>query len=122
LSSAISPKFTQDRRAALENLIFQELYRRGHHFAYYSDPDCEVDFVVHQNKQVTDLIQVSFSLLDPATRKRELKAMARAAQALHCKNLMIITWDEEGVETIDGYSVKLVLAWKWLIAENVKLR
>ena len=117
-SAAVSPKFTEDRGAALENLVFQELYRRGSDFAYYSTSDCEIDFVIHSNRQVTHLIQVTLSLEDPTTRKREIKALIKASNHLHCKNLMIITWDEESKEEIDGVSIDLIPIWRWLLEEE----
>lgn len=115
LSCAISPKFTQDRGMALENLVFQELHRRNSSFSYYATPDFEVDFVVHSQKQVTALIQVAFSLEDGVTKKRETKALLKAAKDLKCQNLIIITWDEEGSEEIDNYKIMVIPIWKWLL-------
>lgn len=115
LSAAISPKFTQDRGAALENLVFQELSRRGSNFAYYSTSDFEVDFVIHQQKQVTSLIQVALTLEDPLTRKREIKALTKAAEHLNCRNLTILTWEEESVEETAVGKIDIIPVWKWLL-------
>ncbi|MGD0665094.1 MAG: ATP-binding protein [Rhabdochlamydiaceae bacterium] len=116
LTSAISPKFTEDRGAALENLVFQELMRRAADTAYYGAPDCEIDFVILANRKVTSLIQVAFSMEDPTTRKREIKALIKAAGDLRCKSLSIITWEEEGIEEIDGYKIEIIPIWKWLLS------
>jgi hypothetical protein len=115
LSASINPKFTQDRGAALENLVFQELHRRGVDFAYSTTADCEVDFVIHKNRQVSSLIQVALSLEDPSTRKRELKALLKTAEHLRCKNLILITWDEESSEDVDGFTIAVIPIWKWLL-------
>jgi len=115
LSAAVSPKFTQDRGAALENLVFQELYRRGHEVAYYSAADYEIDFVIHNNKKVDSLIQVAFSMEDPTTRKREIKALINGAKDLRCKSLIIISWEEEATEEIDGLKIEIIPIWKWLL-------
>ena len=115
LSSAISPKFSQDRGAALENLVFQELSRRGGEFSYYATPDCEVDFVLHRQKQITALLQACMSLADPSTQKREVKALLKAAEQMHCKELVIITWEEETSLEIDGYTIRVIPIWKWLL-------
>ena len=117
LSAAISPKFTEDRGAALENVVFQELQRRGSSFGYYSTPDCEVDFVVHKDKEVIALIQVSASIQDLTTQKREYKALIKAASHLKCKNLLILTWEEEKEDKIEGLTIKIVPIWKWLLTE-----
>jgi hypothetical protein len=119
LSSAISPKFTQDRGAALENLVFQELHRRGNEFAYYALPECEIDFVLHKNRLVVSLIQVAVSLDTLDTRKREMKALIKGAEHLRCNDLMIITWDEEGIEEIDAHKIKIIPIWKWILQIDI---
>jgi uncharacterized protein len=118
LSSAISPKFTQDRGAALENLVFQELHRREWQVGYYAADDCEVDFVVYKNREVESLIQVTVSLEDPEVKKRELKGLIKAAENLRCKQLLLITWDEEGIEEDGGRKVQVVPIWKWLLLKG----
>lgn len=115
LSAAISPKFTQDRGMALENLVFQELHRRNLDFSYYAATDCEVDFVLHRQKQVSSLIQVALTIEDSNTRKREIKALIKAASDLKCRSLIIITWEEEGSEEIDGHKITIIPIWKWLL-------
>lgn len=116
LSASISPKFTEDRGAALENLVFQELHRRNSTISYYNTNDCEVDFVLQEEREVTALIQVAFSLHDPEIRKREIKALLKASSTLRCSNLLLITWEEEGVEKINGCEIKIVPIWRWLLA------
>lgn len=115
LSSAVSPKFTKDRGAALENLVFQELNRRGVSFSYYAGSDFEVDFVIYSQKKVISLLQVALTLDDPDTRKREIKALLKASEQLRCNHLAIITWDEESSEEIDGNKVMIIPIWKWLL-------
>jgi predicted AAA+ superfamily ATPase len=115
LSAAVSPKFNQDRGAALENLVFQELYRRGYELAYYPAPDYEIDFVTHKNKKVDSLIQVVFSMEDPTTRNREIKSLIKGSKDLRCKNLTIISWEEEATEEIDGSKIEIIPVWKWLL-------
>jgi uncharacterized protein len=115
LSAAISPKFTQDREAALENLVFQELQRRGSSIGYYSAADYEVDFVIHKDREVVPLIQVTLSLEAPEVRKREIKALVKAAESLRCQKLLLITLDEEGKEEAGGHQIELIPTWKWLL-------
>ena len=115
LSASMSPTFTKDLGVTLENLVFQELYRRKTPFSYYATPDSEIDFVLHNEKQVTMLIQVAWTLENHQTRKRELKALLKASEALKCENLCIITWEEEGSEKHDEHVVSIVPIWKWLL-------
>jgi hypothetical protein len=62
LTSALSTKVTDDRGARLENLVFQELRRRGHDIFTWSQPDGEVDFAIREGRRVVRLIQVCAAL------------------------------------------------------------
>jgi len=114
-SAAVNPKFTQNQGTSLENLVFQEIYRREEGFSYFATPDCEVDFVLHQEKKVTCLIQVSWSIADPDTRKREVKALVTASKQLRCKDLFIITYEEEESLEVEDMKIEVIPIWKWLL-------
>ena len=114
LSRAISPKFTSDQGAALENLVFQELTRRQLDCTYFLDSDFEVDFVIKSGQEVSELIQACYSLENLETKAREIKALVRASKHTKCKNLKIITWDEQGTDKIDGTIIQIEPIWKWL--------
>lgn len=118
LSASINPNFIQDRGALLENLVFQELRRQGNDFGYYSSPDYEIDFVLHKDKKVGALIQAAYHLDEDETKKREIKALLKGSEQLHCKKLMIITWDREGVEEIEGRQIEIIPIWKWLLMDT----
>ncbi|MEO2151727.1 MAG: ATP-binding protein, partial [Thermococcus sp.] len=51
---------------------------------------------------------------EPQTRERELRALLRASMALNCRNLTVVTWEEEGIEEIRGKKVRFVPLWRWL--------
>jgi predicted AAA+ superfamily ATPase len=42
------------------------------------------------------------------------------AKATGCNNLMILTWDFEGNETIKGKDIFLPI-WKWLLSWHMRL-
>ncbi len=115
LTFAINPKFGDDKRAAIENLVFQQLHRRSEKFSYYGSTKDEVTFVLHTQKQVEELIHVVWALQDVSERKRHIRAVVKAAKALKCKNASIITWDEEGVEKLEDLTIKIIPLWKWLL-------
>lgn len=80
----------------LENQVFVELLRRGYIpgqtlFYYRTRNDKEIDFVTRKGAKVEQLIQVCYDMISEKTRKRELDALAEAAEELHCDNLLIIT-------------------------------
>ncbi len=43
------------------------------------------------------------------------KALLKCAEHLRCKELCIITWDEECIEESDGLEIKVVPIGKWLL-------
>ncbi|MGC8516481.1 MAG: ATP-binding protein [Candidatus Acidifodinimicrobium sp.] len=106
---------SDDKAKQLENQVFIELIRRGNKVSYYTDGKSEIDFVVSDNKKVNELIQVSLSLKDPSTYERETKSMIDAAKKLRCKNLIIITENEERSIKVKGKTIKVVPAWKWML-------
>lgn len=84
----------------LENQVFVELLRRGYIpgqtlFYYRTRNDKEIDFVTRKGAKVEQLIQVCYDMTSEKTRKRELDALAEAAEELHCDNLLIITNSQE---------------------------
>lgn len=62
---------TSNRGHVTENMVFLELVRRGYDVSIGTLPNAEIDFVA-QNSTDLYYIQVSETVLDPATLKREL--------------------------------------------------
>jgi len=49
------------------------------------------------------------------TRRREIAGLLEASKVTECDNLLIITNDEEAVWNVDGKTIKVTPAWKWLL-------
>ena len=100
----------------LENIIALHLFRSyGHDTTcervfFYNDK-YEVDFYIPDDELA---IQVSYSLRDEETRKREVEALQKLPRRLPCRRRIIVTYDEE--ETIDDAfgTIEVTAAWKWL--------
>jgi hypothetical protein len=87
----------------LENVVFGKLIRQGlvpnkDIFYYKTKSGKEVDFLIKNGIKIEKLIQVSLSLDDAKTKKREIASLLEASKELKCDNLEIITLDEEGFE------------------------
>ena len=101
----------KDLAMDVENAVFLELVRRhslkpGVEITYWKDEaGREVDFVVSENGKARELIQVCLRLDDEKTRKREFLALLHASKRLDCKNLKVITLEEEGVEDVSLYGM-----------------
>ena len=101
----------------LENQVFTELLRRGYNtertlFYYRSRNDKEIDFVIRDDFHIKQLIQVSYTLTNAKTEKREVDALVEAAGELHCSNLLIVTADEERTIEKNGYTIKVIPIYK----------
>ncbi len=96
----------------LENLVFIELYRKYQNNFFFYKKKYEVDFFIPEK---AELVQVSYSLQHPETRKRELRALTAATGDVDVKTRLILTNDEEFVLEEGGMSVKVLPVWKWML-------
>lgn len=117
----------ENRGLMLENLVFVELFRRGHSVNYYADVHgkYEVDFVVGSNKPSGDitLIQVCTDLSRPQTRERELRGLVQAAKAfrdLPDEKLLVLTMDEREPQQFAGHDITCKPVWEWLLDKTDK--
>ena len=77
-----------------------------------------MDFLLRKGKSVTILIQVSYINNKMEIKEREIKNLLSASKELYCSNLLIITWDYEAEEKINGKKIKFIPLWKWLLNLN----
>lgn len=84
----------------------------------------EVDFVIKEGLKIKEAIQVALSLSDPRVKEREIQGQGEAREELRANRLIILTEDEEGIETFQGVKIEVVPMWKWLLAgaENEALQ
>lgn len=110
-----------------ENLVAVALKRReltgeAEFFYYKNKLGYEVDFVVKQGLNITDLIQVCYDVGAERTKNREVRALLHGARELHCRNLTVITGDYEGMESVEWYGLKenirYVPLYKWLLGAD----
>jgi predicted AAA+ superfamily ATPase len=95
----------------LENQNYIELRRRGE-TPYFLKRKTEVDFYIPEKQQ---LIQVSYSISDPETAKREIKGLHDAMKELKITKSWIITHDESKEIEIDEGIIQVIPAWQWLL-------
>lgn len=117
---AKSFELSENRGRLLENLVFIELIRRGYNtqqtlFYYRTRNDKEIDFVCRNMHKIETLIQVCYDLQNIKTYKRELSALIEASGELNCKNLLLLTWDDENMVEENNFSIVIQPVWKWLL-------
>ena len=118
IDTGILGLFLIDKDAMLlENLVAIQLFRLyGHDIdngrVFFYNDGYEVDFYIPDDELA---IQVSYSLRDEETRKRETEALGKLPNRLPCRRRLILTYDEE--ETIsDKYgTIEVMPVWKWLL-------
>lgn len=108
---------SEDNGKLLENAVFLHLRRTllpQESIHYYKEKK-ECDFLITDQMQVTQLIQVSWDIHDQETRQREIDGLLEASAATGCPNLIIITFDEEGEIIEQGQQIQIIPVWKWTI-------
>jgi predicted AAA+ superfamily ATPase len=112
---AVGFKFSENMGKLLENVVFEQLMRKGFEFYYWkSRKGNEVDFLVKQHNKITDALQVTYSL-SPENLVRETAGLDALKEQLGEINKIILTYDEEKeVETVAG-RIKVMPVWKWLL-------
>ena len=103
----------------LENLVFIELKRRNKEIYYYkSRNDKEVDFLVKKGPTIKELIQVSYTLSDEPTRKREFAALKAAVDELASDSpirTLVLTMDKTETVQWKNITIDIVNIIDWLL-------
>ena len=97
----------------LENIVAITLRRKyGDGSYFWNSKNTEVDFVVPEEKLA---VQVSYSMADADTFKRETDAMIKLDSVLSISKMIVVTMEEESFVEKDGYHIEFVPLWKWLL-------
>jgi predicted AAA+ superfamily ATPase len=96
----------------LENEVAITLKKKYQEDLYYYNKNIEVDFFIPKERRA---IQVSYSIADPSTRQREVRALLKLSEIYLPDKLEIVTWDEETTINEGGLIIRTVPVWKWLL-------
>jgi predicted AAA+ superfamily ATPase len=116
-------RFSEDRGALYENLVAialkkEEIAGRISLFSWKSSQNEEVDFVVKEGLHISQLIQVCTDISHPKTLKREMRALIKASQELHCDDLLLLNDTVDRMETFKWQDaerpIRLMPLWQWL--------
>jgi uncharacterized protein len=108
----------------LENVVYIELLRRAANYfrdIYFYKPSSqakEVDFVISEQSNVIELIQVAYDISSEKVYARETSALVKAAADLHCDNLTLITFAPTREVEIEGKHVHIRSAIDWLLEQK----
>ena len=127
LCNSLGFRFSENIGRLAENIVFLALKRKQIldpqvELFYWKDPQHrEVDFVIKHGLKVTSMIQVCWDIRDEKTKNRELRSLHKGMKDLKITDAIIITDQAEGEEKLNGYTVKMVPLWRWLLAEEQNL-
>lgn len=100
----------------LENIVACKLIRKYRNTpeetqVYYYNKNVEIDFCIPSAKMA---IQVSYSLGDDATYRRETGALEKFLNVYPDFTAIVITRDNEQTIDINGHHINVMPIWKWL--------
>jgi predicted AAA+ superfamily ATPase len=116
LVNAIGFAFSANTGQLLENLVFLALRRKTSEIYYCTTPaGYEVDFYIPELRQ---LIQVTHSLDQPATREREVRALVDGMRSIHeAKGLILADANLPTIE-VDGLNLEIRSLAEWLLENS----
>lgn len=102
--------------ALLENLCAIHLHKKYGDKLYFYNKNIEVDFLIVDEGYA---VQVSYSIYGDGKQEtfdRETKALVQLDKYLSLNRMIIVTYDEEGVVTLDnGKQIEVIPVWKWML-------
>ncbi|MEW6584348.1 MAG: ATP-binding protein [Nitrospirota bacterium] len=117
LLNAVNFRFSDDRGKAIEQAVFLELRRRGEDI-YFFRGRYECDFVVKEGNNVSEVIQVSQTLADEKTKKREMRGIVDACKEFRLKRGIIITNDTSQDFEVEKINIRAVPLYYWLLTDK----
>ncbi|GAB4202763.1 MAG: ATP-binding protein [Bacteroidia bacterium] len=101
----------------LENTLRQFFLQHEYHLFFFKD-NKEVDFVCFDKKNKPHLFQVSYSLHDADTKKREIDALLHAARIFKVKEAYILTMEDEEEITVNKLKIHIMPAYKYILQNS----
>jgi len=117
LARANSLSFSSDEGRMLENAVFLSLRRQGRELYYFKEEKGECDFLLRQKGQISAAVQACREL-DEGNREREIGGLVLAMKKFKLGEGTIVTLKQEDRLEVEGKRIKVVPAWKWLLAGN----
>lgn len=109
--------FSENKGRRLENLVFLQLKRKNAE-VYYHFEKKECDFVIKEHLDITKAIQVTLTIHDPQTKKRELDGLLDAMKTYNLHEGLLLTLEDEDRVEINGKTITVKPVWKWLFEES----
>jgi len=114
LHTANSFKISHDLGRIAENAVYNHLAKDSKEI-YYDSNGYECDFILKENYQVTEAIQVCWKI-NEETKPREIEGLASAMKKFKLKKGKIVNWDYKGMEEKDGCKIEYITLLEFLLS------
>jgi len=105
----------QFRGDDLETIVYLELLRRGYKVYYYkTSSNQEIDFVLELENKIVELIQVSKTLENEKTKKREMDVFSKTIEELKLLDVKCTVISEDKSAKIDD-TINMINILAWLL-------
>jgi predicted AAA+ superfamily ATPase len=103
----------EDMSKLYENVVFLHLRRQTKDIYYFKEKQ-EVDFYAKIDSK-SYLVNVSYKIEDPVTRKREIDGLIEAMTYFNLSKAYLVTGQEDTVVEIERKKIYIVPLYKWLL-------
>ncbi|MEW6095377.1 MAG: ATP-binding protein [bacterium] len=118
MHNAIAFKFSEDKGKLLENAVFGHLKRQNKEVYYFCEKQ-EVDFVLKQGLEITELINVCYNLENKETLLRETSALLEAMRYFKLKESKIIIAEGRSQKiTEQGFNIQIIPFYQWALEKG----
>lgn len=107
--------FSDNHGRLLENIVFINL-RRLNKEVFYHSGNFECDFVIRENKTITEAIQVCYNMETREIQKREIQGLSEAMEIYDLNTGTIITMNEDREMSLNNKTIRIIPAWKWILS------
>lgn len=118
LAAANAFCFSENKGRMLENLVHNELKRQGKEI-YFHKQKKECDFIIKEDLEIIQAIQVCYSVADDNTKQSELDGLLDALDYFKLEKGLILTMNEDDEVEIKNenkqYKIQIKSVWKWLL-------
>ena len=116
LANTISFRFSQDKGRILETCVFLALKQQGKEMYYYKTKSGkEVDFLIKEDNNKVQLLQVAWDIEDEKTRLREIGRLVEAMEEQKVGQGLLLTYDMSEKISVDDKQIQIQPVNQWLL-------
>lgn len=108
-------RISEDRGRLLENVVFLHLRMQKKEIYFHKDKK-ECDFIIRDSNKIVQALQVTTSLANEEVKNREINGLIEAMSLYNLGEGLILTENEQDTIDVNGFLIRIVPIWKWLLS------